>query len=85
MKSEGDIWLTLWEKIPNRSLKKTLMYLILIHTLNSNIDILNSCDIFKEAIEYLLPSGLFNKKARPFFKHPEQYYPKSKSILLFFG
>jgi hypothetical protein len=25
-----------------------------------------------------LPSGLFVKQARPFLKHPEKYYPKSK-------
>ncbi|CAF0710744.1 unnamed protein product [Brachionus calyciflorus] len=35
-------------------------------------------DDINRSIEYLLPSGLFNKKARPFLKHPEDYYPKSK-------
>jgi small subunit ribosomal protein S9 len=29
------------------------------------------------SIEYLLPSGLFEKKARPFMKSPVDYYPKS--------
>lgn len=31
-----------------------------------------------QAIKYLLPSALFDSKARPFLKHPEDYYPKSK-------
>jgi small subunit ribosomal protein S9 len=36
--------------------------------------------ILKKSIEYLLPSGLFEKKARPFLRHPNDYYPKSKGI-----
>lgn len=33
-----------------------------------------------KAIEYLFPSGLFEKKARPLMKHPEQIFPKQKVI-----
>ncbi|XP_066233612.1 small ribosomal subunit protein uS9m isoform X1 [Saccopteryx leptura] len=32
------------------------------------------------AIAYLFPSGLFEKRARPIMKHPEQIFPKQKSI-----
>ncbi|KAI0232694.1 28S ribosomal protein S9, mitochondrial [Lamellibrachia satsuma] len=32
-----------------------------------------------KAIEYLLPSGLFDKKARPQMKHPSQVIPKRKA------
>jgi small subunit ribosomal protein S9 len=34
--------------------------------------------IKKAAIQYLMPSGLFQKKARPFMKHPAEYYPQLK-------
>ncbi|XP_019854305.1 PREDICTED: 28S ribosomal protein S9, mitochondrial-like [Amphimedon queenslandica] len=30
----------------------------------------------QKAIRYLLPSSLFDKKARPFLKHPSEIYPK---------
>uniref|UniRef100_S4RY35 Mitochondrial ribosomal protein S9 n=1 Tax=Petromyzon marinus TaxID=7757 RepID=S4RY35_PETMA len=33
-----------------------------------------------KAIEYLFPSGLFEKRARPIMKHPEQIFPKQKVI-----
>ncbi|XP_076317498.1 mitochondrial ribosomal protein S9 [Tachypleus tridentatus] len=32
-----------------------------------------------QAIEYLMPSGLFEKKARPIMKPPEQIFPKRKA------
>ncbi|XP_064628818.1 small ribosomal subunit protein uS9m-like isoform X2 [Lineus longissimus] len=32
-----------------------------------------------DAIRYLLPSGLFEKKARPLLKHPEEIFPKKKA------
>ena len=35
-------------------------------------------DKIDKSIEYLLPSGLFEPEARPFLKHPVQYFPKSK-------
>jgi len=37
-----------------------------------------SQDKIDEAVRYLLPSGLFEPKARPFLKHPKEYYPKSR-------
>ncbi|RNA28696.1 28S ribosomal mitochondrial [Brachionus plicatilis] len=45
--------------------------------MGENLDSFTQDDI-NRAIEYLLPSGLFEKKARPFLKNPEDYYPKSK-------
>ncbi|XP_074662574.1 small ribosomal subunit protein uS9m-like [Tubulanus polymorphus] len=36
-------------------------------------------DDIDNAIKYLLPSALFEKPARPFLKHPEEFYPKRKS------
>ncbi|XP_012890166.1 PREDICTED: 28S ribosomal protein S9, mitochondrial [Dipodomys ordii] len=33
-----------------------------------------------KAITYLLPSGLFEKRARPIMKHPEQIFPKQRAI-----
>lgn len=45
--------------------------------MGENAESFTQADIDK-AIEYLLPSGLFIRKARPFLKHPEAYYPKSK-------
>ncbi|XP_021566272.1 28S ribosomal protein S9, mitochondrial-like, partial [Carlito syrichta] len=30
------------------------------------------------AIAYLFPSGLFEKRARPIMKHPEQIFPKQR-------
>ncbi|XP_006163847.1 28S ribosomal protein S9, mitochondrial isoform X1 [Tupaia chinensis] len=32
------------------------------------------------AITYLFPSGLFEKRARPVMKHPEQIFPKQRAI-----
>ncbi|XP_075446547.1 small ribosomal subunit protein uS9m [Ascaphus truei] len=32
------------------------------------------------AIAYLFPSGLFDKKARPLMKHPEDIFPKQRAI-----
>eukprot|EP00079_Xenopus_tropicalis_P013182 XP_002941200.1 PREDICTED: 28S ribosomal protein S9, mitochondrial [Xenopus tropicalis] len=32
------------------------------------------------AIAYLFPSGLFDKKARPIMKHPEDIFPKQRAI-----
>ncbi|KAF7475497.1 Hypothetical predicted protein [Marmota monax] len=32
------------------------------------------------AIVYLFPSGLFEKRARPIMKHPEQIFPKQRAI-----
>lgn len=32
------------------------------------------------AIQYLFPSGIYDKKARPFMKPPEQVYPPRKRI-----
>ncbi|XP_038673744.1 28S ribosomal protein S9, mitochondrial isoform X1 [Scyliorhinus canicula] len=32
------------------------------------------------AIRYLLPSGLFDKKARPLMKHPLEVFPKQKAV-----
>ncbi|KAK1327705.1 hypothetical protein QTO34_012850 [Cnephaeus nilssonii] len=34
---------------------------------------------FQRAIAYLFPSGLFEKRARPIMKHPEQIFPKQKA------
>ncbi|XP_045443235.1 28S ribosomal protein S9, mitochondrial isoform X3 [Pipistrellus kuhlii] len=34
----------------------------------------------QRAIAYLFPSGLFEKRARPIMKHPEQIFPKQKAI-----
>lgn len=45
--------------------------------MGENPEEFNQADIDR-AISYLLPSGLFDKKARPFLKNPEEYYPKSK-------
>lgn len=45
--------------------------------MGENAEEFTQADIDK-AIEYLLPSGLFIRKARPFLKHPDAYYPKSK-------
>ncbi|XP_061482775.1 small ribosomal subunit protein uS9m [Rhineura floridana] len=33
-----------------------------------------------KAITYLFPSGLFEKKARPVMKHPDEIFPKQKAI-----
>ncbi|KAM4796790.1 small ribosomal subunit protein uS9m [Rhinophrynus dorsalis] len=33
-----------------------------------------------KAIAYLFPSGLFDKKARPMMKHPEEIFPKQRAI-----
>lgn len=33
-----------------------------------------------EAIQYLFPSGLYDKKARPFMKPPEEVFPPRKKI-----
>ncbi|KAM4867086.1 small ribosomal subunit protein uS9m [Thomomys bottae] len=33
-----------------------------------------------KAIIYLFPSGLFEKRARPIMKHPEQIFPKQRAI-----
>ncbi|XP_043926931.1 28S ribosomal protein S9, mitochondrial isoform X2 [Protopterus annectens] len=33
-----------------------------------------------KAIAYLFPSGLFDKKARPLMKHPEEIFPKQQAI-----
>ncbi|XP_048208429.1 28S ribosomal protein S9, mitochondrial [Perognathus longimembris pacificus] len=33
-----------------------------------------------KAITYLFPSGLFEKRARPIMKHPEQIFPKQRAI-----
>ncbi|XP_039183644.1 28S ribosomal protein S9, mitochondrial isoform X1 [Crotalus tigris] len=33
-----------------------------------------------KAIAYLFPSGLFEKRARPFMKHPEEVFPKTSVI-----
>ena len=35
--------------------------------------------VFQEAIRYLFPSGLFEKKARPMMKPPQEIYPKQKA------
>lgn len=32
-----------------------------------------------EAIEYLFPSGLYDSKARPFMRPPEEVYPQRKA------
>lgn len=32
------------------------------------------------AIEYLFPSGVFDKKARPFMRPPEEVFPSRKRI-----
>uniref|UniRef100_A0A8C6SQP7 Small ribosomal subunit protein uS9m n=1 Tax=Neogobius melanostomus TaxID=47308 RepID=A0A8C6SQP7_9GOBI len=32
------------------------------------------------SIEYLFPSGLFEKKARPLMKHPEEIFPRPKAV-----
>jgi len=45
--------------------------------MGENPDTFSQEDVDK-AIEYLMPSGVFSKKARPFLTHPEKYYPKSK-------
>lgn len=34
--------------------------------------------LFQEAIEYLLPSALFVRKARPLLKPPEEVHPPKK-------
>lgn len=33
----------------------------------------------QEAIRYLFPSGLFDPRARPMMKHPDEIYPKRKA------
>ncbi|XP_053240217.1 28S ribosomal protein S9, mitochondrial isoform X1 [Podarcis raffonei] len=33
-----------------------------------------------KAIAYLFPSGLFDKRARPVMKHPEEMFPKQRAI-----
>lgn len=35
--------------------------------------------LFQSAIEYLFPSGLFEKKARPFMRPPEEVFPERKA------
>lgn len=37
-------------------------------------------DDANEAIQYLFPSGLYDKKARPFMKPPEEVFPPRKKI-----
>uniref|UniRef100_A0A3Q2FMD9 Small ribosomal subunit protein uS9m n=1 Tax=Cyprinodon variegatus TaxID=28743 RepID=A0A3Q2FMD9_CYPVA len=32
------------------------------------------------SIAYLFPSGLFEKKARPFMKHPDEVFPKQRAV-----
>ncbi|KAI1899867.1 hypothetical protein AGOR_G00066190 [Albula goreensis] len=32
------------------------------------------------SISYLFPSGLFDKKARPLMKHPDEIFPKQKAV-----
>ncbi|XP_036947595.1 28S ribosomal protein S9, mitochondrial [Acanthopagrus latus] len=32
------------------------------------------------SIQYLFPSGLFDKKARPLMKHPDEIFPKQRAI-----
>ncbi|XP_029422878.1 28S ribosomal protein S9, mitochondrial isoform X6 [Nannospalax galili] len=34
----------------------------------------------QRAIAYLFPSGLFEKRARPIMKHPDQIFPKQRAI-----
>ncbi|KAH0624587.1 hypothetical protein JD844_032219 [Phrynosoma platyrhinos] len=34
----------------------------------------------KKAIAYLFPSGLFEKRARPIMKHPNEIFPKQRAI-----
>lgn len=36
-------------------------------------------DDIDKAIEYLMPSGLYEKKARPMMKHPRKMFPKEKA------
>ncbi|XP_061745197.1 small ribosomal subunit protein uS9m-like [Nerophis ophidion] len=33
-----------------------------------------------KSIAYLFPSGLFNKRARPLMKHPEEIFPKQRAV-----
>jgi len=37
-----------------------------------------------EAVQYLLPSGLFAKDARPLLKHPYELFPKTKDSMVRF-
>ncbi|XP_064618463.1 small ribosomal subunit protein uS9m-like [Liolophura sinensis] len=39
-----------------------------------------SQDDIDKSIEYLLPSGLFDKKARPKLKHPSEIFPPQKAV-----
>lgn len=32
----------------------------------------------KNSVAYLLPSGIFDTKARPFMKHPNEYFPRTE-------
>ncbi|KAI4797903.1 hypothetical protein KUCAC02_024758, partial [Chaenocephalus aceratus] len=40
---------------------------------------LRCCDMSR-SIAYLFPSGLFEKKARPLMKHPEEIFPRQKAV-----
>uniref|UniRef100_A0AAF6YPR5 Small ribosomal subunit protein uS9m n=1 Tax=Bos taurus TaxID=9913 RepID=A0AAF6YPR5_BOVIN len=38
------------------------------------------CQEHRRAITYLFPSGLFEKRARPIMKHPEEIFPKQRAV-----
>lgn len=52
----------------------TFIYFIIL-SCHCEID---HCNYFQEAIEYLLPSALFVKEARPMFAHPQELFKKQK-------
>merc|ERR550532_1205324 len=50
----------------------------LANIMSLDVDNMTQADVDK-AIEYLLPSGLFDRNARPKMTHPEEYIPQRKA------
>lgn len=48
--------------------------------INTNTSLCQSPKSKQAAIEYLFPSGLYDRKARPFMRPPEEVFPPRKRI-----
>ena len=45
----------------------------------SKVVVIMSFILLQEAVSYLFPSGLFDPRARPMMKPPDEIYPKCKA------
>lgn len=81
-KPECVIWPTWWALIRTHSLKPMQMS---VNSTNSPSErsklkfLFHSFPFLQRAVEYLFPSGLFDKRARPFMLPPEKVYPARKA------